>query len=87
MTQTGGLVVRYAWPIFAALLAILGWLLLRHEQDPLQDLSQPGPDGIPVGPKAASVSPPAEQDSATIGYPFTSSAGPGVHDENVSKPT
>jgi hypothetical protein len=44
MTQTGGLVVLYAWLIFAALLSILGYLLLRHEQDPLQDLSRPGPD-------------------------------------------
>lgn len=47
MTQTGGLVILYAWLIFAGLLAILAWLLLRHEQDPLHDLHHPGPDGIP----------------------------------------
>ena len=44
MTQTGGLVVLYAWLIFAALLAILAWLLLRHEQDPLHDLARGRPD-------------------------------------------
>jgi hypothetical protein len=44
MTQTGGLVILFAWLIFAGLLAILAYLLLRHEQDPLQDLSRPGPD-------------------------------------------
>jgi hypothetical protein len=45
MTQTGGLVILCAWAIFAALLAVLGYLLLRHEQDPLQDLTRPGTDG------------------------------------------
>jgi hypothetical protein len=45
MTQTGGLVILYAWLIFAGLLAVLGYLLLRHEQDPLQDLNRPGTDG------------------------------------------
>ena len=49
MTQTGGLVVLYAWLIFAGLLTILAWLLLRHEQDPLQDLNRPGPDELPAG--------------------------------------
>jgi hypothetical protein len=44
MTQTGGLVVLYAWLIFAGLLIILAYLLLRHEQDPLHDLNHPGPD-------------------------------------------
>ena len=44
MTQTGGLVILYAWLIFAGLLTTLAYLLLRHEQDPLQDLSRPGPD-------------------------------------------
>jgi hypothetical protein len=57
MTQTGGLVVLYAWLIFAALLATLGYLLLRHEQDPLHDLSHPGPDDIPAGAKPAAASP------------------------------
>jgi hypothetical protein len=41
MTQTGGLVILSAWAIFAGLLAVLGYLLLRHEQDPLQDLTRP----------------------------------------------
>jgi hypothetical protein len=45
MTQTGGLVILFAWLIFAGLLAVLGYLLLRHEQDPLQDLNRPGTDG------------------------------------------
>jgi hypothetical protein len=44
MTQTGGLVILYAWLIFAGLLAVLAYLLLRHEQDPLQDLARPSPD-------------------------------------------
>jgi hypothetical protein len=44
MTQTGGLVVLFAWLIFAGLLAVLAYLLLRHEQDPLQDLARPGQD-------------------------------------------
>jgi hypothetical protein len=44
MTQTGGLVILYAWLIFAGLLTVLGYLLLRHEQDPLQDLTRPGQD-------------------------------------------
>jgi hypothetical protein len=44
MTQTGGLVILYAWLIFAGLIAVLAYLLLRHEQDPLQDLSRPRPD-------------------------------------------
>ena len=44
MTQTGGLTVLCAWLIYAALLAVLGYLLLRHEQDPLQDLTHPDQD-------------------------------------------
>jgi hypothetical protein len=59
MTQTGGLVILYAWLIFAGLLIILAYLLLRHEQDPLQDLSRPGPDDgdVPAGPKPTQASP------------------------------
>jgi hypothetical protein len=44
MTQTGGLVILYAWLIFAGLLTILAYLLLRHEQDPLHDLTHQGLD-------------------------------------------
>jgi hypothetical protein len=44
MTQTGGLVILFAWLIFAGLLTILAYLLLRHEQDPLQDLTRPDQD-------------------------------------------
>lgn len=53
MTQTGGLVILYAWLIFAGLLAVLAYLLLRHEQDPLQDLTGSGPndDDVPAGAK------------------------------------
>jgi hypothetical protein len=39
MTQTGGLVILLAWAIFGILLAILAYVLLRAEKDPLQDLS------------------------------------------------
>jgi hypothetical protein len=54
MTQTGGLVVLYAWLIFGGLLSILAYLLLRHEQDPLQDLTRPGTDGdVPSDTKPA----------------------------------
>jgi len=54
MTQTGGLVILFAWAIFAGLLAVLAYLLLRHEQDPLQDLTRPGTDGgVPGGTKPA----------------------------------
>ena len=59
MTQTGGLVILFAWLIFAGLLTILAYLLLRHEQDPLHDLTRPGPDDddVPVGTKPAQASP------------------------------
>jgi hypothetical protein len=40
MTQTGGLVILYAWLIFAAFLAVLGYFVLRHEQDPWEDLDR-----------------------------------------------
>jgi hypothetical protein len=53
MTQTGGLVILFAWLIFAGLLTVLAYLLLRHEQDPLQDLTRPGTDGDPGGTKTA----------------------------------
>jgi hypothetical protein len=54
MTQTGGLVILFAWLIFAGLLTILAYLLLRHEQDPLQDLTRPGPDDdFPSGARPA----------------------------------
>jgi hypothetical protein len=55
MTQTGGLVILYAWLLFAGLLAILAWLLLRHEQDPLHDLARSRPDGgdVPSGSRPA----------------------------------
>jgi hypothetical protein len=54
MTQTGGLVILHAWAIFAGLLTILAYLLLRHEQDPLQDLTRPGTDDDPpADPKPA----------------------------------
>jgi hypothetical protein len=58
MTQTGGLVVLFAWLIFAGLIAVLGYLLLRHESDPLQDLarSDPDDDDTPVGSKPAKAS-------------------------------
>ena len=61
MTQTGGLTVLCAWLIFAGLLAVLAYLLLRHEQDPLQDLHRPGADdGASGGTKPA----PGSQDDS-----------------------
>jgi hypothetical protein len=58
MTQTGGLVILYAWLIFAGILAVLAYLLLRHEQDPLQDLTRASPDDddVPAGPKTTQTS-------------------------------
>jgi hypothetical protein len=50
MTQTGGLVVLYAWLIFAAILAVLGYFLLRHDQDPLDDLTRPPEEDAAAGP-------------------------------------
>lgn len=52
MTQTGGLIILYAWILFGAILAILAYLLLRHEKDPLQDVTtatvdQPEPPPSP----------------------------------------
>jgi hypothetical protein len=57
MTQTGGLVILLAWGIFAAILAVLAFLLLRPEKDPLEELSAPTSDhaapagGRPSAPK------------------------------------
>jgi hypothetical protein len=60
MTQTGGLVILYAWLIFATLLAVLAHLLLRYEQDPLHDLDRPAPDaGAPANNKPTERRPPA----------------------------
>jgi hypothetical protein len=68
MTQTGGLVIFYAWLIFAGLLAILACLLLRHEQDPLHDQARPGPvdDDVPADPKPAQA---CQEDTADAGRP------------------
>ena len=60
MTQTGGLVILYAWLIFAGLLATLAYLLLRHEQDPLQDLSRPGSDNGDAPVERREPAPPAD---------------------------
>lgn len=54
MTQTGGLTVLFAWAIFGALLAVLGYLLLRHEKDPLEDASAPTADQFPPSPGTSS---------------------------------
>ncbi len=54
MTQTGDLAILIAWAIFAGLFTVLAYLLLRHEQDPLSDLTRPGPDNdVPAGAKPA----------------------------------
>ena len=59
MTQTGGLDILFSWLIFAGLLTILGYLLLRHESDPLHDLarSDPDDDDTPAGTKPAQTRP------------------------------
>jgi uncharacterized membrane protein YedE/YeeE len=44
MTQTGGLDILLAWTIFGAILAVLAYLLLRHEKDPFQDITTPTAD-------------------------------------------
>jgi hypothetical protein len=44
VTQTGGLVVLLAWTLFGVILAALAYLLLRHEKDPLQDVTTPTVD-------------------------------------------
>jgi hypothetical protein len=38
MTQTGGLAVLLAWVLFGALLAVLGYFLLRPMTDPRQEV-------------------------------------------------
>jgi hypothetical protein len=66
MTQTGGLVILYAWLIFAGLLTVLAYLLLRHQQDPLHDLDRPGPDGeIP----ATKPAPACREDTPNTDHP------------------
>lgn len=52
MTQTGGLVVLLAWILFGAILAVLAYLLLRHEKDPLQDAMTPTVDQPETGQSA-----------------------------------
>ena len=41
MTQTGGLVILLAWVLFGAILAVLAYFLLRHQTDPLQEITAP----------------------------------------------
>ena len=60
MTQTGGLVILHAWLIFAGLLIILAYLLLRHEQDPLHDLDRPGSDNGDAPVEHREPAPPAD---------------------------
>lgn len=43
MTQTGGLTVLLAWAIFGAILAVLAYLLLRHEKTPCKTSLPPPP--------------------------------------------
>jgi hypothetical protein len=54
MTQTGGLTVLFAWAIFGALLAVLAYLLLRHEKDPLEDAAAGTADQLPPSPGSSS---------------------------------
>lgn len=53
MTQTGGLTILLAWVIFGAILAVLAYLLLRREKDPLDDAAAPTADQL--------ASPPAQR--------------------------
>jgi hypothetical protein len=61
MTQTGGLTVLLAWAIFGALLAILAYLLLRKEKDPLEDAATPTADQL--APPARQLIPPEQPGS------------------------
>jgi hypothetical protein len=45
MIQTGGLAILLAWLIFAALLYLLGFFVLRTPGDPVSE-GQHGPDEI-----------------------------------------
>jgi hypothetical protein len=56
MTQTGGLVILFAWTIFGSILAVLAYLLLRHGKDPLQDIAAPTADQ-PASPPGTSPRP------------------------------
>lgn len=63
MTQTGGLTVLLAWILFGAILAILAYFLLRHQNDPLQEIAAPTADGTaPPGGR-----PPAEDEENSPG--------------------
>jgi uncharacterized membrane protein YedE/YeeE len=44
MTQTGGLDILLAWTLFAAILGMLAYFLLRHRKDPLQEIATPTAD-------------------------------------------
>jgi hypothetical protein len=63
MTQTGGLTILFAWAIFAAILAVLAYVLLRAEKDPLQDVSAPTVDK----PDQANTMPPPESHPGSSG--------------------
>jgi uncharacterized membrane protein YedE/YeeE len=54
VTQTGGLVILLAWAIFGVILAALAYLLLRHEKDPLQDVTTPTLDQAQSQPSGTS---------------------------------
>jgi hypothetical protein len=63
MTQTGGLVILSAWSIFVAILAVLAYVLLRTEKDPLQEISAATVDK----PDQANTTPSAESQPGTSG--------------------
>jgi hypothetical protein len=46
MTQTGGLALLFAWLIFAALLTVLGYVVLRSPADPVSEATR-RPDQTP----------------------------------------
>jgi hypothetical protein len=54
MTQTGGLTILLAWAIFGAILAVLAYLLLRREKDPLEDVTRPTADQFTSPPASTS---------------------------------
>jgi hypothetical protein len=39
VTQTGGLDVLLAWALFSAILAVLGYFLLRDRKDPMDEIT------------------------------------------------
>jgi hypothetical protein len=53
MTQVGGLDLLLAWAMFAVLLGVLAWFLLRFHVDPIDEASRSTSDETPGHPDGA----------------------------------